>query len=650
MFSLSIKQLLRTPAKVLLFILLLAAVTMLLVFGSALLIQTNAHIGQMENAFTTIGMVEQLPSSTRTVIYEDGCGNISMEEYDVYDELLTVDVLDFEGAGYILPPEDRRCYLAKAYTNLDYNYSVIFQYLSNDPNASGFTVAEVIPLEDSTRGGPVKARIGQVSLGKVETGQEVTFCVHHSKTPVELKKDRKYMACMKLENCAEHGSTEFVPVSVPYTSLYGDDGLPVTDGEAPGFHLFRQDGDGAWIKSREFGGAAADMESVELMLEEKSEGFSMGKWLGWANTIRNEFEYYPVIAANSLDLLPSFQAKKARIADGRAITQEEFDSGAMVCLVPDEWNYDSNDFTPGDLSGLVLPISMTLEGYPVGRFNSAGSSLFRPYSFIDENGKRFNTFSQGRYTIVGTYTVKDKSFFSGGGAELAANTVIIPAKSVTDPGSNVVYRGPMSSSNVSFQIPNGSIASFDKKLHEAVPQADMLSITYDDNGYENIMPALERTRTTAALLCVVGTAGAVAVVMLLLYFFVAKECRRTAIERSLGMTKRQCRVSLISGLLVLALIGTVLGSVLGSAMLSSAQPDPETQEGMYSVYSTRYSDWTSKWNQVTELPQTVEAPLTALALAIPLALLAFIAALSTAILSFNLRAEPIELLGGTGSR
>lgn len=647
MFSLSIKQLLRTPVKTTLFILLLASATMLLVFGSVLLVQTSAYIEQVEDTFTTIGMVDQLPSSTRTVIYEDGCGNIETAEYNVYDELLTLDVLDFEGADYIRPPENRVCYLAKAYTNSNYSHSVYFQWLHSEGGKT--IVAEIIPLENST-GGPVQAEVGQVLLGSIQTGQTLQFCPHHSDTPIELEKGKKYMACMKLETCAEHEATELVPMYTPYTSRYDESGQPVNNGKFPGFHLLRQDGDGKWIMNSRFAGSAADMKNVGPMIQEEDESFSMGQWFDWANIINNEMEYYPVIAAGSLDLLPSFQSKNAQIEDGRAITQEEFDSGAMVCLVPDEWNTTNNDFVPGDMSRIVLPISVTLEGYPVGRFNgSPEANYFRPYSFIDEDGKRYNTFSQGVYNIVGTYTVKNKDFFASGDTELAANTIIIPARSVTDPNSNVVYRGPLSSSNVSFQIPNGSIASFDKKLREAVPEAEMLSITYDDNGYEDIMPSLERTRTTAVLLCAAGAAGAAAVIIFLLYFFIAKEKRRTAIERGLGMTKRQCCISLISGILVLALIGTVLGSGLGLLLTGSVQAEGnENEEGMYAMYSTLYSDWTNKWNQVTEMPEGIDisAPLAVLSCAVPAGIMAFIFVLSMVMVRFNLRIEPIELLGG----
>jgi len=156
------------------------------------------------------------------------------------------------------------------------------------------------------------------------------------------------------------------------------------------------------------------------------------------------------------------------------------------------------------------------------------------------------------------------------------------------------------------------------------------------------------------LLCGVGAAASAAVILLLLYFFIAKERRRTAIERGLGMTKRQCYISLVSGILVLALIGTVLGSGLGILLIGQADLESSNTDdtGMYSVYSTRYSDWTNKWNQVTQIPETevTQLPLLSLSCAIPLVLLVFIFVLSVIMVKWNLRIEPIQLLGGSGTR
>ena len=119
--------------------------------------------------------------------------------------------------------------------------------------------------------------------------------------------------------------------------------------------------------------------------------------------------------------------------------------------------------------------------------------------------------------MVGTYYIKDKSFFGTSEVELTTSTIIIPANSVTAPDVNLAYSGPLRSTNVSFKIPNGSIAEFDKKLREAVPQAEMLDITYDDNGYEVIMPSLKRTQVAAVLLCGIGGAALLAVIIFLLY-------------------------------------------------------------------------------------------------------------------------------------
>lgn len=655
MFSLSIKQLLRTPLKTLLFILLLAAATMLLVFGSVLLVQTNARINQVEDTFTTIGMVGQLPSSSQTVIQEDSCGNIKTASYDVYDGLLTLDALDFEGADYIVPPENRVCYMGAPYF---YNINtpdeeplplsaVTTQWGSFRSNST--IVAEIIPLTGSREGQPVQAEVGQVLFGSLASGQEIRFCPHYSSGTVRLEKGKKYMACMKAETCVKHDAREYVPVSIPYSSKYTTDGAPVKEGGIPAFHLIQPTGEGAWVMNHEEGGSPSDLTGMRIQFQdEEDRDFSMSQWEEWAKLLRDEFRYYPVVATNDLDLLPSFHSGNIQIMTGRAITQEEFASGAKVCLIPDGWNH-SGKFVIGD-SMLTLPLSVTLRNYPLSKFNSADSaSFFQPYSFFDVNGKTYSPFFTEDYEVVGTYYIKDKRFFGTTSAELTTSTIIIPAKSVTVSDTNVAYSGPLRSTNVSFRIPNGSIASFDRKFRESVPQAETLTVTYDDNGYEDIMPSLKRTRLTAVLLCGVGGAASLVAIIFLLYFCVAKEARRTAIERGLGMSKRQCYVSLVSGILALALIGTVLGSILGLILIGQADSnDNEDEEGMYSVYSTQYSDWTNKWKDTTEFPEADASrlPLIPLTFAIPAALLGFIFLLAMGMVSYNLKIEPIELLGG----
>ena len=55
----SLKQLLRTPVKAVLFFLLMAAATALLVLGAGLWLNTQHKIDAAESTFTTIGTVTQ---------------------------------------------------------------------------------------------------------------------------------------------------------------------------------------------------------------------------------------------------------------------------------------------------------------------------------------------------------------------------------------------------------------------------------------------------------------------------------------------------------------------------------------------------------------------------------------------------------------
>ena len=67
-----------------------------------------------------------------------------------------------------------------------------------------------------------------------------------------------------------------------------------------------------------------------------------------------------------------------------------------------------------------------------------------------------------------------------------------------------------------------------------------LQLTFDDNGYSKVVGGLENLRTAAIILFAAGLLSALAILVLLLYFFIVKQKKRTAIERSLGMSKNQC--------------------------------------------------------------------------------------------------------------
>lgn len=77
-----------------------------------------------------------------------------------------------------------------------------------------------------------------------------------------------------------------------------------------------------------------------------------------------------------------------------------------------------------------------------------------------------------------------------------------------------------------------------------------------------------------------------AVISLVLYFYIIKQRKRTAIERALGMTNRQCALSLLAGILLLTAVGAVAGCATGE-IISGIVQDRVLSADRY--FSTAYS-------------------------------------------------------------
>lgn len=112
MFSFSIKQLLRQPGKVILFFLLMAASTMLVVAGTILTIENNARIQIVEDTYSTVAFVTQFPVDYEEFSVHDPCHGLDyMASRPVYGDTILPEDLDFTGAKYVVEPEYRPYYI-----------------------------------------------------------------------------------------------------------------------------------------------------------------------------------------------------------------------------------------------------------------------------------------------------------------------------------------------------------------------------------------------------------------------------------------------------------------------------------------------------------------------------------------------------------
>lgn len=667
----SFKQLLRRPGKAILFFLLMTAATLLLVFGTGMYVQSLMRLAALEGVYSTIGTIHQPWEEVRYEEDSNACMELGTKTVLDYGGIINPSALDFEGANYLVKPENRPYYISY---NPELNNNWDFYQLTQTQD-----VLEFEPLESSSDGSAVQARVtklvyeGTENLTKwdeetgdmivprrskyaTKVGDEITVCQHKEEWSVPLEKGKRYIACFGMMYGAEQEQefevdgeivtftmpdTEFSPLEAPFTSLVDELGEPLPT------NLVAYYG-----------------ENIPRIVETTNEE-GMKAWLNMVEERTSRDQTIAVMPITDPEMVACFRNNLVT-ARGRMITDQEFEEGARVCLI-DQTIAKQNFLYEGKKIKLSLIASMygyTPEsfGYNIGRFVFPSQC-----SLLDGNGELLTSFWEAEYEIAGIYSTRTLA------KELPFTPmIIIPSRSVqaTDEG-HIIYYGPMNEIHTSFRIPNGTQAEFEAALAAAVPESERLNITYDDMGYARAVESLDGTKDTAFLLLVVGLLAAVAIIVLLLYFFVVKEKKRTAIERSLGQTRGQCRASILAGLLTLTLIASGLGSLGAEILLSRSDQLAEAQGmeqeegaelalvdsgsesgyksdwGLGGVYnfSGQYSPW-AMWDIKGNRAETAEiaVPL-AVYIGAPLVLWGLVAVLALVLVNRNLKIEPILLLG-----
>ncbi len=685
----SMKQLFRTPVKTALFLLLITAAALLLVFSAGLLSETDQRIDKVENSFTTVARVEQVPALAGiTAQWINPCFGLGVQSRDVWDKRVSVENLQFEGANYVTAPEYRPYYITE---HSDWEHTVeVDRFQDNWLHIFEFTA-----LEDSDELGGAYVRVDRFLLRQhtdaedmgvfpPQEGETVFLCqcggTYHIQEGIitPIKKGKRYIATVELQHSCQYHT---IPNEI--SEDYWTTNLEYVIHDAP--YSSQCDANGDEIKSEHFPyleNGSQNICRIEEVTEDFYEEGGRGRdWLLWAKTVNQHQKYFPVMPVSGLQMIPVFQENRAYLSDGREITREEYDSGASVCLVPED-TLQKNGWKIGDK--LSLPMLCSLYGpnaamttIPPRGDRELYLNVRYDFSPIKADGSVYEPFWTAEYEIVGTYgLLQNNAVFTDG--EIYPDTILIPENSVrASDADNIACYKHLDGKTATFQIENGTIDDFDAALRANVPQAENLSVTYNDNGYTEIMESLQSTRAAAQLLFIVGLLAAVAVVLLLLYFFIVKEKKRTAIERSLGMSKRQCRVSLMAGILILTVLASSLGTA-GAAMALEvfhrqeqtasetvreenfdeenpaeeiAEADTVEKDAATDVlldpgeYNPKYSPWAQNASASQNITFDVRTPVFVYAV-IPLALILLVFALSLLLVNRNLKVEPIYLLSG----
>ncbi len=609
----SLRQLLRTPVKTFVFLVLLILAVAFFMLGYNLWAVAKENIDKIESTYMTIGTVQQKATAVGTgERWDAGTKKYTYYQHPEYDGMIPVSVLNFEGADYILAPEKRPSYGAYMF-----GFEMSEMPLWEVSFDLGLIVIEMEPLEDCMTGDPVRVKVKRVLYGLLpDFIDEIWFCDHFNDTPEPLYANKTYVVCLQ-EDIPHEGMSGYVYSGYAYS---GYAYMPVGS-----------------INSTQFdknGNRIEDTTTVRVPWDEVTDGFyetPRGKrWLALIEGFDWMKYTIPVVQTNGTNLLMAFYEGNAWICDGQDITDEEYKNGDKVCLV-NKYFADNNHLKVGDSLSLPLYFSDYYQTYRIGG------------SLINAKGELYPIFEESSYKIVGIYNTVTTSIYEITGYEMGENTVIIPSASVKNSDeNNISAMGPMMGYTTSFQIPNGHIDEYMAAWEKQ--GISSLEINFYDKGYTKIKAGLDDMMNTATILLIAGTVTTLLVLVLFCHLFITKQKKRTAIERSLGMSKKRCVASLLTGILAIVIPACLIGSAI-SYWLSGYAAEQMTTAHSQEAYDTTFSDWVNNADQSTEsdLMVSIDSSIGRAFIGtwvIPAAL--FIALLN---IRGNLKSEPLKLLG-----
>ena len=335
----SLKQMMRTPVRTVLFLGLMVFAALLMTLGAGIWLKGTQTLAQYEDRFMTIGTVRQIPDSFEQKL----TWNAETKDYDVrksaqYSDYYTPEDLLFPEAEYLVEPEQRAFYIS-------YQPEYVMTNVSVSPNEVlyGIFIAEFSPMEDAVPDQSVPIQITKVIGGDPRLeGMVDYFCDHRNPSPEMLYKDKTYVAMMGFQGVYIHGKVyeekmqsknevhiglEMMPFSLASDVLLPDGSQP-EDAFRDGQQIFEVT-DGFY-----------ETEAGRRILN-----------LAETNVLYRNCQ--PVTGTNRTALLMPFYNGRCFLMEGRDISEEEYQAGSKVCLAPKTF-MENNGLSLGDTVNVQL--------------------------------------------------------------------------------------------------------------------------------------------------------------------------------------------------------------------------------------------------------------------------------------------------------
>ena len=261
-----------------------------------------------------------------------------------------------------------------------------------------------------------------------------------------------------------------------------------------------------------------------------------------------------VLLTDNLYSLLSFNDGTAGILDGQDFTQEDYETGAQVCMVSSAYA-QKNGLSLGDTLNMdlytcdsALGMSWVQSGFSV---TTEMLNLFEPLKEENKLGM------QKDYTIVGIYSAPE---FPVSRYAFDCNTILVPKNSIPD---SAAYELPGNSLLTSAVLDNGTGEAFLEAL-EAQGYENVFEVF--DMGYSAAAGSLIAARDNALLLFSIGLA--VFLLGSLLFYGTILQRLKPVIRsmRNIGVKPKMILGQLLAVLLGSAACAVVVGTVMSAAL------------------------------------------------------------------------------------
>ena len=278
-----------------------------------------------------------------------------------------------------------------------------------------------------------------------------------------------------------------------------------------------------------------------------------GEWFAEAAECR----YYDIrsvnaVTTNDLSTILPFYKGNLSVVEGRAFTEEEYNTGAHVCIVSSELA-QFNDWNVGD----TIDFSFFESEY---MYTHASNELFPQYNADTEV-----YFDSGSYQIVGIYdgllTVPNESEIKYN-EEIGALwlDVYLPEKSVENAPTP-----KLSNYNTTIRLETLSGMEFlaemeDSGLTKKTENDYQVTFTLYDQGISAMGDGLRQLSDISTLTVSLSAAASLLSVAVLAIFHLWRSKKEIACLRSLGLRKGQVLVVVLAGLLLASALGCAVGA------------------------------------------------------------------------------------------